>query len=235
MTIKTDKQKNLPIKQWLADERPREKLMLKGKASLLDSELLAILIGSGSNNESAVALARRILGDVNNSLIGLSKLSINDLTSYKGIGEAKAINIIAAMELVNRKREAKVKQQNKIICSADIYEYFQTEFAGTSFEGFWIIMLNIRNEIIKKVKISDGGTSETIVDIKKIFKQAIDSKAKNIILCHNHPSNNIKPSQADINITKKLSEGAKLLDLSIVDHVIFGEDKYYSFADSGII
>ncbi|OIP01822.1 MAG: hypothetical protein AUJ97_06640 [Bacteroidetes bacterium CG2_30_32_10] len=229
-----NKNKN-SIKFWSEFDRPREKLVAKGKSSLSDSELIAILIGSGNKNESAVDLSKKILQSVNNNLIELSKLSINELIKFNGIGEAKAISIIAALELGSRRRESNVINKNKISSSKDVFELFASNFSSTSYEEFWILMLNRANHIIKKINISEGGVSETIVDAKKIFSIALENKATSIVLCHNHPSGNIQPCEADIKLTKKLKEAGKTLDILVVDHIIIGIEKYYSFADEGII
>lgn len=229
-----NKNKN-SIKFWSEFDRPREKLVAKGKSSLSDSELIAILIGSGNKNESAVDLSKKILQSVNNNLIELSKLSINELIKFNGIGEAKAISIIAALELGSRRRESSVINKNKINSSKDVFELFASNFSSTSYEEFWILMLNRANHIIKKINISEGGVSETIVDAKKIFSIALENKATSIVLCHNHPSGNIQPCEADIKLTKKLKEAGKTLDILVVDHIIIGIEKYYSFADEGII
>jgi len=234
--VENDHNKNKnSIKFWSEFDRPREKLVAKGKSSLSDSELIAILIGSGNKNESAVDLSKKILQSVNNNLIELSKLSINELIKFNGIGEAKAISIIAALELGSRRRESSVINKNKINSSKDVFELFASNFSSTSYEEFWILMLNRANHIIKKINISEGGVSETIVDAKKIFSIALENKATSIVLCHNHPSGNIQPCEADIKLTKKLKEAGKTLDILVVDHIIIGIEKYYSFADEGII
>jgi len=234
--VENDHNKNKnSIKFWSEFDRPREKLVAKGKSSLSDSELIAILIGSGNINESAVDLSQKILQSVNNNLIELSKLSINELIKFNGIGEAKAISIIAALELGSRRRESNVINKNKISSSKDVFELFASNFSSTSYEEFWILMLNRANHIIKKINISEGGVSETIVDAKKIFSIALENKATSIVLCHNHPSGNIQPCEADIKLTKKLKEAGKTLDILVVDHIIIGIEKYYSFADEGII
>jgi len=223
------------IKFWSEDDRPREKLLSKGKKILSDSELIAILIGSGNRKESAVDLSKKILQSVNNNLIELSKLSINELMKFNGIGEAKAISIIAALELGSRRRESDVINKVKISSSKDVFELFSSNFSDTPFEEFWILMLNRANHIIKKINISEGGISGTFVDAKKIFSIALENKASSIVLCHNHPSGNIQPSEADIKLTKKIKEAGVALDIAIVDHIIIGIEKYYSFADEGII
>ena len=227
------KREKTSIKLWAETDRPREKLMRLGKSALNDAELIAILIGSGTRNESAVALAKSILGNINNNLIELSKLDIKKLCGFKGIGEAKALSIIAAIELGNRRRYAEVLTREKISSSKDAFEAFLASLAGKAYEEFWILLLNRANRILKKLNISEGGISGTVADPKKIFKLALDNNASSIILCHNHPSGNIQPSESDIKLTNKLKEAGKMLDLPVIDHIIIGENNYYSFADEG--
>ncbi len=222
---------NIPIKKWAEDDRPREKLLIKGKIALSNAELIAILIGSGSRSESAVKLAKKILNHVNDNLIELSKLNVTDLMKFKGIGEAKAISIIAALELGKRRREAKAIERERIQSSKDVFEIFQSVLSDKPYEEFWILLFNKVNKIIRKINISEGGISGTVADPKKIFKIALDNNASSIILCHNHPSGNVKPSMEDIKLTNKIKNAGKLLDLPILDHIIIGEENYYSFAD----
>lgn len=222
-----------PIREWAESDRPREKLLLKGKGALSDAELIAILMGSGSKNESAVDLAKRILKASNDNLIELSKLGVNDLSKFKGVGEAKAISIIAAMELGKRRRGAETIEKNKITSSRDVFEYFNSIFGDHIYEAFYILLLNRANRIIREVQISEGGFSGTVADPKKIFKIALEHNASSIILSHNHPSGNIQPSDADIKLTHKLKGAGEMLDLPVIDHIILGEEKYYSFADEG--
>ncbi len=221
------------IKEWDDADRPREKLLAKGKQALSDAELIAILIGSGSRNESAVGLSKRILQSTNNKLTELSKLSIAQLIEFKGIGEAKAISIVAAMELGRRRRSADVMDRKKISSSKDVFEIFQSDVADSQYEEFWILLLNRANKIMKKVKISDGGVSGTVADPKRIFRAALDNMASAIILCHNHPSGNITPSNADVKLTTKIVKGAEYFDIAVLDHIIIGDEKFYSFADDG--
>ncbi len=223
------------IKNWAADDRPREKLLLKGIETLSDAELLAILIGSGNRNESAVELSKRILSDNNNNLNELAKLSISDLQKYKGIGEAKAISIIAASELGKRRNISEVIERKQIKSSRNIFEIFGQKLGDLPYEEFWLIMLNRANKIIEMRKISAGGVSGTITDIKIILKAAVEKTASGIIVCHNHPSGNIKPSNSDISLTKKLKSACELVDISFLDHVIVSYNNYFSFADEGII
>lgn len=225
----------VPIKNWAEDDRPREKLLLKGKNSLSDAELLALLLGTGNRNESALDVGKCILREVKGNLVELSRLGINDLTGFKGIGKAKAIIIIAAMELGRRRNEAEVIAKDKITNSNDAFNIFRSTIADLPYEEFWIILLNKANRVIRKCIISEGGVSGTVVDPKKIFKIALDNRASSIILGHNHPSGNIQPSEADQKITKKIREAGILLDVSVLDHLIIGDEKYYSFADEGAL
>ncbi|MCD4694607.1 MAG: DNA repair protein RadC [Bacteroidales bacterium] len=224
-----------PIREWAEDDRPREKLLLKGRTSLSDAELIAILIGSGSKNESAVDLAKRILNNSKDNLVELSKLNVSDLTKFKGIGEAKAISIIAALELGKRRRGAEVLERKKIATSKDVFEYFSAIIGDSNFEAFYILLLNRANKIIRDILISEGGITGTIADPKKIFKMALENNATSIILCHNHPSGSVHPSEQDLALTKKLKKAGSLLDLPVLDHIILGEEKYYSFADENAL
>jgi len=223
------------IKQWAEDDRPREKLISKGKAALSDAELLAILMRSGSQKETAVDLSKRILSDVSDNLLELSKLSLNDLLGYSGVGEAKALSIIAALELGKRCRVSEVAIKEKISGSRDVFEYFQNNLADNQYEEFWVLFLNRANKIIKKNIISQGGIAGTVADPKKIFKAALENNASSMILCHNHPSGNIKPSEADIKLTRKLKDAGTLMDISVLDHIIIGDNTYFSFADEGLM
>lgn len=223
------------IKFWAEDDRPREKLLHKGKNALSDAELVAILLRSGSKEESAVELAKKILNIAENNLIELSKFDVDDLLVFKGVGEAKALSIIAALELGRRRRGAEVLQKEQINSSKDVFDLFQSIMEGNKYECFWILLLNRSNKIVKKIQISDGGVSGTIADPKRIFKLCLENNASGIILCHNHPSGNIKPSEADIDLTKKLKKGGSLLDISILDHIIIGDEDYFSFTDQNML
>ena len=223
------------IKNWATEDRPREKMLEKGREALSDAELIAILIGSGNCNETAVDLSRRILKDVNGNLISLSQLSINDLTNYNGIGEAKAVSIAAALELGRRRRFAETVQQPHIQNSKDAFEYFYMRMSDIEHEQFWVMLLNPRNKVIKIAKISDGGVNGTTADPKRIFKTALENNATAMMLCHNHPSGNVKPSDSDKSLTHNLVNGGKLLEIKILDHIIIGINNYFSFADSGLI
>lgn len=230
-----DYNQKIPISQWNDDDRPREKLMLKGKDALSDAELLAILLGSGSRNESAVELAQRILASVGNNLNDFVKLDLNALMKFKGVGEAKAITLLAANELGKRRRSAEVVERKIITCSKDIFEYFQPHLTDLNFEEFHILLLARSNKIIKHIKISSGGITGTVVDTRIILKEAIDNYAVAIVLTHNHPSGSLKPSQADIDITRKIVNAASFFDINVLDHIIIGQSNYYSFADEGVM
>jgi DNA repair protein RadC len=209
--------------------------MLKGKAALSDAELIAILIGSGSRNESAVELSRRILSSVDNNLNALGKLSLAQLTSFKGIGEAKAISIISAMDLGRRRRGEEAAELKQITSSKMIFEIMQPIIGELPHEEFWIIYINNSNRVLSKSQLSKGGITATLVDVRLIFKNALEIGATGIVLSHNHPSGTLKASEADIKITKKIKLAAESLDISIIDHVIVGEHGYFSFADEGIL
>jgi len=228
-------QKKQSIKFWAEDDRPREKLLLKGKSALSDAELMAILLRSGDRKKSAVDLAKDILDTASNNLIELSKFRIDDFLKFKGIGEAKALSIISALELGRRRRGAEVLQKEKITSSKDVFDLFQSIMEDYKYESFWILLLNRANKIIKKIQVSDGGISGTVADPKRIFKHSIENEASGIILCHNHPSGNIKPSEADIKLTKKIKDGGALLDINVLDHIIIGEENYFSFADENML
>ncbi|MCG2431252.1 RadC family protein [Aequorivita xiaoshiensis] len=223
------------IKNWNEDDRPREKLLLKGRIALSDAELIAILIGSGSRNESAVSLSQRILASVNNNLSELGRLSISDLTEFKGIGEAKAVSISAAMELGRRRRTGEALERKKITSSKSVFEYVQPIIGDLPHEEFWILYLNNSNKIIKSVQLSKGGITGTVVDIRLAFKEALQIGAVGIIMAHNHPSGTLKPSQADIQLTKKLKVAGESLDIKVLDHLIITEKAYFSFADENML
>ncbi len=228
--------KALVIKDWAVEDRPREKLLQKGRSALTDAELLGILIGTGIKNMTAVDLAMQILRSVNNDLAKLARLNVKDLAKFKGIGEAKAINIVAALELGRRRKDmSEDNQSQKLVSSKLIYEYLEPIFADLNHEEFWILMLNRQLKCLKAEKISSGGVSGTYVDPKIIFKTALDHLATAIVLCHNHPSGAKKPSQEDEKITKKLVEAGKILDISVLDHIIYTDNGYFSFADEGLL
>ena len=225
---------SFPIKSWAEDDKPREKLMNKGKAALSDAELIAILIGSGSRNESAVDLSKRILASVNNNLNALGKLTIQQLIAFKGIGEAKAITILAATELGRRRRAEETIELKKISSSKEVFNLMQPIIGELPHEEFWVLYLNNSNKVIYKSQISKGGITGTVADTRIIFKIALEQNAVGLILTHNHPSGNLKPSDADISITKKLKTAANQLDFTILDHIIITENGFYSFNDEGI-
>lgn len=225
--------KSISIKSWAEDDRPREKLMLKGQSALSDAELLAILLGSGSRNESAVDLAKRILAKAENNLSLLGKMTLADLKTFKGMGEAKAVTVLAAMELGRRRKQSDVRDRIQISSSKDVFEIMEPQLADLPHEEFWIILLNRSNKIIRKECISRGGITGTIADLRLIFKPAVESLATGLIVCHNHPSGNIKPSDADISLTRKIRDAGALLDIQLLDHLIIAEKAYYSFADEG--
>jgi DNA repair protein RadC len=223
-----------PITNWSEDDKPREKLMLKGKSVLSDAELIAILIGSGSRNESAVDLSKRILASVDHNLNALGKLSIAQLINFKGIGEAKAISIIAAMELGRRRRNEDVIELTKITSSNAVFEVMQPIIGELPHEEFWVLFLNNSNKILFKTQLSKGGMTGTIVDVRIVFKIAFEQNATAIILTHNHPSGKLLASDADIQITKKIKTAGQQLDIPVLDHIIITETGYYSFVDEGI-
>lgn len=226
---------NLNIKNWAEEDRPREKLLLKGKITLSDAELIGILIGSGTKQLSAVDLAKLILKETGQSLDTLAKLSVQDLMKFKGIGEAKAITIVSALELGRRRKDQIPEKRPRITSSQDAYKIINSELMDIPHEEFWIILLNRANFVIRKQPVSSGGLSGTIADPKIIFKAALDNRASSLILVHNHPSGNIKPSESDIKLTKKLTEGGKLLEIPVLDHIIFTDNAYFSFADEGYL
>ncbi len=223
------------IKNWSQYDRPREKLLYKGKQSLSDAELVAILIGSGNREESAVALCKRLLASVDNHLIALGKLSIKQLMAFKGIGEAKAITIVAALELGRRRRGEEAVALKKITSSASVFELMLPIIGELPHEEFWVIYLNNSNKVIQKKQISKGGITETLVDVRLVLKTALELNAVGLILVHNHPSQSLKPSKADKAITQKLSIAAKSLDIKVLDHLIITEKQYFSFADEALL
>jgi DNA repair protein RadC len=222
------------IKELNETDRPREKLLELGESQLSNSELLAIILGSGNREKNAVELAQEILHATENCLSNLAKFSLQDLQQFKGIGEAKAINIIATLELGKRRKDSPKKQKIKISSSTDAYDALEQHFTDLPHEEFWILILNRTNAIIKKTRISHGGFSGTVADPKIIFKKALENNASGLILAHNHPSGNITPSQSDIQLTNKLLVVGNNLDLPILDHLIFGDQEYYSFKDENI-
>lgn len=225
----------LRIKELAKEDRPREKMLLKGVSSLSDAELIAILIGSGNKNETAVQLAQKILNSVSNNLNALGKQSVKELMSYKGIGEAKAITIAAAMELGRRKGVAEPLKRDTVQSSNDAFRIFYPVLCDISHEELWVALTNRASNVIEKVKISQGGVGETAIDLPFILKAAINTTCYGIILCHNHPSGNIQPSPQDDTLTARLREAAQLLNIKLLDHIIISDKRYYSYADEGRI
>ena len=224
----------MKIKEWAEEDRPREKMLLKGIASLSDAELLAILIGSGNNSETAVQLSQRILSSVDNNLNALGKLSIKELTTkFKGIGTVKAILINAALELGKRRNAHNPIQRPYIRTSKEVYELLHPILCDLPHEELWIVLTNRSSKVIEKLKISQGGTSETSADLRIILKAAINSLAAGIIVCHNHPSGNIRPSHQDDLLTQRLKSAAQLIEINLLDHIVLCDGNYYSYADEG--
>jgi len=230
-----EKPTSFSIKNWSQDNQPREKLLYKGKASLSNAELVAILIGSGSKDESAVALCMRILASVDNNLSELGKLSVKQLMEFKGIGEAKAITIAAAMELGRRRRGEEALEKRQLTSSLSAFELMQPIIGELQHEEFWIIYLNNSNKVIQKSQLSKGGITGTLVDVRLVLKNALEVGATGLILAHNHPSGTLKPSEADKQITDKLKMAALSLDIKVLDHLIVTEKAYFSFADEGLL
>lgn len=227
--------KKMTIKSWAVDDRPREKLFAKGPSSLSTAELIAILIGSGNKQESAVDLSKRILMSVDNNIHQLSKLTPEKLTLFKGIGLAKAISIITALELGKRRQLANIAINPKITSSKDAYHIMQPLLGSLPHEEFWVLYLNNANKVLSKNQLSKGGITGTMVDVRLVLKTALEVGATGIILAHNHPSGTLKPSEADKQLTTKLSVAAKSLDIKVLDHLIITEKAYFSFADENIL
>lgn len=226
---------NLSIKSWAEEDRPREKLLLKGKQALSEAELLAILIGSGTRNESAVELCKKILNLSDNNLDELGKMSVNDLMGFKGIGEAKAISLVAAMELGRRRQGSEIKKRRLIKDSNDVYQLLVPLLSDLPHEEFWVLFLNRSNKVTGKKQVSIGGVTGTVADSRIIYKMAVERLASGIIVGHNHPSGSLKPSQRDRHLTKKLADAGRLLDIQLLDHLIIGDGGYFSFADEGLL
>ncbi|CAM1341969.1 RadC family protein [Tenacibaculum amylolyticum] len=225
----------LNIKSWAIEDRPREKLMLKGKTVLSDAELIAILIASGNREESAVELSKRILKSMGNNLNKLGRLSIEELKRFKGIGEAKAISIITALELGRRRHFEGKKRSDKIVSSKDVFKLMQPIIGDIQHEEFWVIYLDNANKVLAKHQISKGGLTATLVDVRLIYKRALELAAVGIVLCHNHPSGKLKPSNSDIQLTNQIKEAGATLNIKVLDHVIVIEKNYFSFADEVIL
>jgi len=228
-----NEKKTFTIKSWDVSDRPREKLLLKGKRALSDAELIAILIGSGNRNESAVELAKRILAKSENNLGVLEQMSILELEKFKGIGEAKAISILTGLELGRRLSLSDTLKLNKITSSRDVFDLMQPLLGSLKYEEFWVLFMNNSNKVLHKLLLSKGGLTGTVVDVRLIFKKALECLATGIILCHNHPSGNLVASRADKEITLKIKNGAVSLDIKVLDHLIITEKAYFSFADEG--
>ncbi len=227
--------KKLKIKDWAVEDRPREKLLSKGPRHLTDAELIAIIIGSGNLDETAVELSKRILTSIDNNLNDLGKKGIDFLKTFNGIGEAKAVTIVAALELSKRRKDAVVFDKNKITGSKDAADFFQPLLGDLNHEEFWIMLLDRGNKILDTFMVSQGGVSGTVIDVRLILKIAIEKLASSLILCHNHPSGTMQASDADLKITKKIKDAAKIMDISVIDHIIIGQNKYLSLADEGML
>lgn len=230
-----NKSEHISIKNWSEDDQPREKLLNGGQKSLTDAELMAILLRSGSRGESALALSKRILSDYNQDLYALGKAGLSELMLYKGVGEAKAIALIAALELGRRRQHIPENKIESIQSSEDAFSYVAAKLQDLPLEEFWIILLNQASKPIKTIKISSGGVSQVVVDARIIMRHAITQLASSIILIHNHPSGNLKPSKQDIQLTDKLKQGVTLFDIRLLDHLIITDNDYFSFADQGLI
>ena len=230
-----DKPTSFSIKNWSDDDKPREKLVQKGRLVLSDAELIAILIGSGSRAESAVELSKRILASVDNNLNELGRLSIKQLMTFKGIGEAKAVSIAAALEVGRRRRGEDAAKIDKIGSSQDVYHLLQPILGDLEHEEFWILFLNNSNKVLHKAQLSKGGITGTLVDVRLVMKQTLELGAVAIILVHNHPSGTLRPSAADKQITQKIKTASETLDVKVLDHLIITQKSYYSFADEKIL
>ncbi len=224
----------ITIKSWAEEDRPRERLSILGRRSLSDAELLGILLGSGSRDESAVELSKRILSSCGNDLNRLAHLGITELSRFKGIGEAKAVNIIAALELGRRRNETSASDKIRVATSIDAYQAVESRFRDLNHEEFWILLLNRANRILSMHMISRGGQAGTVADPKIIFHKALEHHAASMILAHNHPSGNLKPSMADLELTRKLRTAGNFLDLPVLDHLIITDTGFFSFADEGL-
>ncbi|WP_291530734.1 RadC family protein [Bacteroides sp. UBA939] len=225
----------LTINQWAEEDRPREKMMLKGAEALSDAELLAILIGSGNTEESAVALMQRVLSSCGNDLNQLGKWEVRDFSRFKGFGPAKSITIMAALELGKRRKLQERPERTAISCSKDIYELFHPLLCDLAHEEFWVLLLNQASRVIDKVRISRGGIDQTIADVRTILREALLQRATQIALIHNHPSGNPRPSMDDQRLTQSVQKAAQTMNIRIIDHVVVTDGKYYSFADEGVI
>ncbi len=230
-----DPYRKLNLKEWAVEDRPREKMLSQGPRALSDAELIAILIGSGNLEETAVELSRRILNSVGNDLNDLCRKNSDYLLRFKGIGEAKAVNILAAMELGRRRKESEAPVKTGITSSNDVAVLFTTLLGDLDHEEFWILMLNRSNKVIDKFMASKGGITGTVIDVRSIMKVAVEKVATSMVLCHNHPSGNLSPSDADLQITRKLKDAGKIMDIQVIDHLIITQNGYFSFADNGVL
>lgn len=233
--MKIEDSKPLNIREWSPEDRPREKLLLKGTSALSEAELVAILIGSGTAKTSAVELAKKVLLLSNHNLNELARLGVKDLMKIKGIGEAKAITIVAALELGRRRKAQDLDEKPKISSSKDAFDLIQGHLMDLPHEEFWVLLLNRMHQVVKKKRISEGGVSGTVADPKIIYKLALEDLASGVIVAHNHPSGNLKPSQSDIDLTRKLKEAGRFLEVQLLDHLIIANRNYFSFADEGLI
>lgn len=233
--MKIEDSKPLNIREWSPEDRPREKLLLKGTSALSEAELVAILIGSGTTKTSAVELAKKVLLLSNHNLNDLARLGVKDLMKIKGIGEAKAITIVAALELGRRRKAQDIDEKPKISSSKDAFDLIQGHLMDLPHEEFWVLLLNRMHQVVKKKRISEGGVSGTVADPKIIYKLALEDLASGVIVAHNHPSGNLKPSQSDIDLTRKLKEAGRFLEVQLLDHLIIANRNYFSFADEGLI
>jgi DNA repair protein RadC len=227
--------KSSGIKEWALEDRPREKLLAKGITSLSNAELLAILIRSGGRDMSAVELARQVLKQANNNLQELGRKSVIDLVKHHGMGPVKAITIVAALELGRRRKRSEFQDKIRISGSQDVYQLFHPMIGDLAHEEFWVLLLNRSNRVIDNIRISQGGISGTVIDVRLILKNALDRLASSLILCHNHPSGNLTPSDADQRITSKISGASRTMDIQLLDHIIIADNSYFSFSDEGMI
>jgi len=230
-----NKYKKLTIKEWALEDRPREKIMSHGIKSLSSAEILAVIIGSGTRKASAVELSKSILNSVNNNIEELARLDLTQLQKIPGIGPARALSILATFELSNRRNSHAAHPGKKIKGSKDVFGIFHPLLKDLAVEEFWILLVNRANMVLDKAKISQGGISGTVIDTRIILKKAVDKLSSALILCHNHPSGNLKPSEADIRITEKIKKSGELMDINLLDHLIIADNSYFSFADEGLI
>lgn len=225
----------LPIKSWALEDRPREKMMQKGISALSDTELIAVLLGNGHKNQSAIDLARALLMEANQNLHNLAQKDLNDLMKMRGIGPAKAISILAAIELGRRRTQQQLDEVLTISSSNDVASYFISKLGDLPHEEFWVLYLNRANRVIFTQRLSQGGIAGTVIDIRILMKEALSRLASSMIVCHNHPSGNLKPSTQDISITMKIRDASKLIDVPLLDHLVVSNAGFYSFADEGIL